>query len=496
VQDRMHYRAKISDTRAIIISPTRELAEQIAAEAKRLTSATNVVVQTAVGGTQKNFALDMMKRRGCHLLVATPGRLNDLLSDPYSGVEAPKLNTLVLDEADRLLEAGFATELRSILSFLPDPRERDRQTMMFSATVPREVIGLVRQNLKEGFHFVKCVDPNEAPTHQRVTQKVVNLRGYENMTPALIELCTRELETPGARPFKAIIYCNTTADVKLLADAFDAYMFKQRETPLRRARILDMHSKLSQSQRTLASTSFRNAERAILISSDVTSRGMDFPNVTHVIQLSPPRAREDYIHRIGRTGRAGKEGEGWLFMTSMSKRDIHEKLYDLPLQEDNSLVTASIDMTQPGKIPERAANILTNTIAAYRSLPREDKERSYTANLGTWRGTTHGQVVVDALNKLSKYGWGEPEPPTVSQAFVDKTGYRGVSGLNISHNAYRGGRGYGSGTRTSIGSHRDEPPRDALSEFDSPRYGDRSSSGYRSSGNRAPRGRRSFNERR
>src|SRR5436190_15115508 len=113
-------RSNAADIRALIISPTRELAEQIAVEAQKVAQKTGVIVQTAVGGTRKREGLLRIQREGCHILVGTPGRLIDIFSDPTSGVGAPKLNALVLDEADRLLDIGFAPDIEQLQSYLPD----------------------------------------------------------------------------------------------------------------------------------------------------------------------------------------------------------------------------------------------------------------------------------------------------------------------------------------------------------------------------------------
>src|SRR4051794_12544851 len=166
-------RARSDDIRGIVISPTRELAEQIAEEAKRMVAGTGIKVQLAVGGTQKNAFLRQVLYQGCHLMVATPGRLFDLLSDPTSGVAAPKLSAFVLDEADRLLGIGFGPQIEEIKRALPDPSEKPRQNMMFSATISQEVVDLVRYTLKSGFEFVQCVDPHANPTHDKVKQHLV-----------------------------------------------------------------------------------------------------------------------------------------------------------------------------------------------------------------------------------------------------------------------------------------------------------------------------------
>lgn len=220
---RGYKRGKADNIRAIVISPTRELAEQIAVEAKKVTSGTGIVVQTAVGGTQKRAMLMQTQREGCHLLVGTPGRLNDILGDAYSGVKAPNLNALVMDEADRLLDDGFQREIDDIKQHLPDPEEVERQNLMFSATVPRDVVDLVRRTMRPGFHFAKCVSEDEEPTHQRVPQKYVKVAGFENIMPSLYELILREhqaAQSGEARPFKAIVYFNSTSEVSLAASVF------------------------------------------------------------------------------------------------------------------------------------------------------------------------------------------------------------------------------------------------------------------------------------
>lgn len=185
-------RADINDIRALIISPTRELAEQIGAEASKIMSATSLKVQTAVGGTQKNFHLKKMQREGCHILVGTPGRVKDIISDPSNNITLDKVHTFVLDEADRLLDIGFAPEIKEIASYMP--KSDSRQTLMFSATVPKEVVSLVRQILRPNFKFVRTVDPNEAPTHEKVPQKVVFLRGLQNQIPAIMEIAHSAIE--------------------------------------------------------------------------------------------------------------------------------------------------------------------------------------------------------------------------------------------------------------------------------------------------------------
>lgn len=460
-------RGSSTDIRAIIISPTRELAEQIAVEAKKLTRNTGVIVQTAVGGSSKAAGLRAIKMRGCHILVGTPGRLNDLLSDPYSQVRAPNLSALVLDEADRLLDQGFAPEIRSIQDLLPRRSEVDRQTLLYSATVPQEVMQIVRQTMKRNFKIVRTVQEGEAQTHERVAQKLVHVGGSENLMPALVELCQRELSHEGGRPFKAIVYFGATAEVSLAAaimrnlKSSGTSMF--HEHPLSPAKIIEMHAKLTQDQRTHAANAFRKATSAIMLSSDVTARGMDFPNVTHVLQMGLPPSEEQYVHRIGRTARAGQEGEGWLFINDLETREARFKLKGMPLQPDKSLETAKVDMSREAQLPEHAAATLTQVGEATRMAPRALKVAAYMANLGLYNWVPDKQKVVDTMNNRARFGWGMEKPPNVSPGLAVKLGLRRVQGLEIGleerepredRGGFGGGRSFGGPRREGFGGGR------------------------------------------
>lgn len=458
-------RTSPSDIRAIIISPTRELAEQITVEAKKLVKYTGVVVQTAVGGSSKQYMLRQLQRDGCHLLVGTPGRLNDLLSDEYSGVSAPKLSALVLDEADRLLDQGFSKEISDIQRLLPDRREVDRQTLLFSATVPKEVMRVVRETMKPNFTFVRTVQEGEQATHEKVPQKIVVTQGFQNNLPTLLELCKREIARsaqgePGTKPFKALVYFNTTMEVVCASELFrnlrtpgDSGQFGRG--PLEPARILEIHSRLTQSGRTSAANAFRAAQSAILFSSDVTARGMDFPDVTHVIQVGLPGDADTYVHRIGRTGRGEKTGEGWLIVSPLEVREARHRLGDMPLDADRTLQTATVDMTQGAQLPEPIAETLKQIGDASRMVPKGDQARLYMANIGYYQWIGNKQKMIDALNAQFKYGWGWETPPRVPPMLVQKMGMSRVEGINIGREdnplAGRGAGAFGKQDSSSYG---------------------------------------------
>lgn len=487
-------RSDASDIRAIIISPTRELAEQIAVEARKIVSNTSVIVQTAVGGSRKREGLMRIQNDGCHILVGTPGRLIDIFSDPNSGVSAPKLSALVLDEADRLLDIGFAPDIKELQTYFPRRQDVDRQTLMFSATVPRDVMSMVRQTMKRDFVFVKTVEEDETPTHLAVPQKLVFLRGMENQLPAIFELAKQGIEKhqqdpANNMPFKAIVYFNSKAEVALAKQAFasmssDSSSYSSH--PLPDTKSYEMHSGLTQEQRTAYSGMFRKAKSAILFSSDVTARGMDFPDVTHVIQMGVPRDRETYIHRLGRTARANKKGEGWLLSLDLDSNNLRQTLRDLPIQSDNSsLLTATADMSTDMGHPPWVSDIFSKVKEGFKRVSIRDKSAAYAAYLGVLSHVKDKYEVVRYINQLSTHGWGLREPPSFSTSSATKLGYRGIPGLNLRSSPERDDSRESSGSRGSYGSINSYGSRGGSRDS----YGSRDSHSSRgSSGGRGGRG--------
>ncbi|KAI6785132.1 ATP-dependent RNA helicase [Emericellopsis cladophorae] len=432
--------ARSDDIRGIIMSPTRELAEQIAQEAKQLVKHTGLVVQTAVGGTNKTGMLRQVQREGCHLLVATPGRLNDLLSDTSSGIDAPKLAALVLDEADRMLDVGFEKELNDIISMLPSVEEKVRQTMLVSATIPDNVIRLARTMVRaDDFEFVQTIPENESLTHDKVPQKVVPVSSWANVFPTLFELMEREYEAaeadPERNPFKAIVYFNTTSLTELAGEVG----FQRRKERMTAMSTFSIHSKLGQMQRTRAADMFRRCRSGVLFSSDVTARGMDFPNVTHVIQIDSPRDRESYIHRLGRTGRQNKEGEGWLILTPLEVNAARKLLNGLPLKQDQSLESAEADIAE-GELPKHFQEFKD----IVQMVPKSLLSSAYSSSFGT---ASRKQELAEDLHYWVTRGWGWSETPPLSPSLVRNIGLDHRSGfINVGERVHsdrddRGGRG-------------------------------------------------------
>ena len=415
----------------------------------------------------------------------------------------------MLDEADRLLDQGFASEIADIQKYLPNRREVDRQTLLFSATVPREVMNVVRQTMKKDFQFVQTVAPGESQVHDNVPQKMVVVRGFENLMPALYEICQREIQKPGSPPFKAIVYFGATTEV-LLSNSILKNIRQPGESrfakhPLHPARIFSIHGRLSQEQRTRSADMFRQSGCAILLSSDVTARGMDFPNVTHVIQVGLPATRETYIHRVGRTARAGKQGEGLLLLTQWEAREARERLQRIPISEDKSVETAAVDMRKDAQLPAYIASILTSTTEAARMAPAKEKIAAYQACLGVYSWFPTKTLLVQSMNDRVMYGWGSENIPKLAPGLVKRLHLDRVPGIEIGRNpeldydfhgpqgylkndqrgsgGLRGGYGsqsrggYGGRGRSSYGDRRDDSA------------GDRSANSFERSGENGYRGR-------
>ena len=222
------------------------------------------------------------------------------------------IDIVVLDEVDRLVDMGMRTEIQKIMSYLP--RKEKRQTMLFSATVPTQLRKIMKDSMKDDFVEVDCVKDGaqSAPTNLRVTQSHVILPSMSNVLSSVYSILK---EATTSRPYKIVVFFPTARMVSFFAD----FLNDGLEYP-----VVELHSKKSQSSRNTASSNFRQAKNAILFTSDLSARGVDYPDVTQVIQVGMPESREQYIHRLGRTARAGKEGSGLLVLFPFESRFLSE----------------------------------------------------------------------------------------------------------------------------------------------------------------------------
>eukprot|EP00729_Bicosta_minor_P009051 gene9051-23845_t len=299
--------------RCLVISPTRELATQIAVEGKTLAQPHGFKIQTVMGGKFQSAEQKRLKA-GCELLVATPGRLQDHLDNsPGFKASLGQLAVLILDEADQLLEMGFKKEIEKILRSLPPPSTR--QTLLFSATVTPQVQQIAQSALRPGKNqaYCDCISKGEDHTHAKVPQ-------YQMVVPMsdLIQTFVSLIELQRKDPtHKVIVFFATARCTQFFAELFCAAGIP----------VLDIHSRKSQSQRTKASDQFRKAKSAVLFSSDVSARGMDYPDVSYVLQVGCASSREQYVHRIGRSGRAGKSGEAMLLLCDFEAFFLRDQTY-------------------------------------------------------------------------------------------------------------------------------------------------------------------------
>lgn len=339
----------------IILSPTRELATQIATEAAKLmTHCKGMDVRLFIGGASKGMQLRDFERRRRDIIVATPGRMNDMLSIPMVRDQVQKAKVLVLDEADTLLDMGFKDAIDSIVQQMPPKGER--QTFLFSATVSPEIRKIARTTLRKDHKFIDCVPANETNTHMHIPQYTSVLPSSDMQFVHIARLLAQDaLANPQGG--KAIIFLPTTKMTELTSMIVKA-MRPSLPWGIRGTRVFEMHSKKTQSARDRTAEEFRGQTGpgySILVTSDVSARGVDYPGVTRVIQVGVPGSKDTYVHRVGRTGRAGKSGRGDLVLLPFEESYIRSTLQDIPfksieidsLQGELETLAAELDANPP-----------------------------------------------------------------------------------------------------------------------------------------------------
>ncbi|KAG2132697.1 DEAD-domain-containing protein [Suillus bovinus] len=317
----------------LIISPTRELATQIANTAIKLTAHhKDFEVRLFFGGASKRIQMrDFMKGRR-DIVVATPGRLRDLLqSEPEVANGISKCKMVIFDEADMLLDMGFRDDIDAIMSYLPPTPER--QTFLFSATLSRNVRQVAQTVLAQDHKFIDVAHESESPVHAHVPQYHTVLPSPSQQIPHLLRLLAHDqLSNPGKS--KVILFLPTTRMTQLFA-TLTRELSKVVLPAGQYTKVYEIHSKRAQDSRIAASDAFRadKSGASILVTSDVSARGVDYPGVTRVIQLGIPAATEQYIHRVGRTGRQGSTvGRGDLVLLPWEIGFLSWQLNEVPLK--------------------------------------------------------------------------------------------------------------------------------------------------------------------
>jgi len=418
----------------LIVSPTRELASQIGDQAEKLiTHHKNLSCQVVYGGTRIGGDVNAFNKRIPSFLIATPGRLLDhmentkLSNGNKFGYDVMRdTPILVLDEADRLLEMGFRQEIKKIMAYLP---KRDkRQTLLFSATVPKELKSIMAENMKSDYIDIDCIhDGGNNPdggahTNSLVKQSYVVLPKLENKVTAVVQLVQEQIDSDPNH--KVVVFFPTARMVGYFAEFFNLGLGID---------VTEIHSKKSQGYRNKASDKFRKCKSGILFTSDVSARGVDYPDVTAVLQFGLPESREQYIHRLGRTGRAGKEGEGILVLAPFEANFVKE-LTNIDISENKEATTLISSPTDP-KIEQAVEKVLARIRSGDGKLTLS-AEQSYQAFLGYYRGHMRRTTIrtkdglVDTANTLAKV-LGLKEQPGLTQKTIGKMGLKGIKNLRV-----------------------------------------------------------------
>ncbi|KAJ1307192.1 hypothetical protein OPQ81_001307 [Rhizoctonia solani] len=355
----------------LVISPTRELAQQIGQEAQMLIKGMPYRVQVIVGGGPKASAeSNKLLKSQMDILVATPGRLVDHIQNFSMRSQLSHIRFLILDEADRLLDQGFRRDLETILHALPDRRIKPRQALLFSATVSEEVKKIGTLALLPEYQYISTVAEDESSTHEHVPQEYIIVQDDADLMPVVGRL----VEERG----KVICFLPTARATGLIAEVMENVL---------NCPVYSIHSRMSQPRRTKATEDFKLAPTGVLFSSDVTARGIDIPGVTCVIQAGLPASAEQYIHRLGRTARAGNEGHGILVLSKweqffLTKKDVLSAGLDKKLipHADTELINRTGSGAALNDMRARVKSALAKT-------DEKTKEQAYIAWMGYYKGS-------------------------------------------------------------------------------------------------------------
>ena len=411
----------------LVIAPTRELAIQIGDEAEKLLlHHSDLSVQVMYGGTKMARDINALNKRLPAIIIATPGRLLDHLQSTkvrgrkFSDDIMKAVDIVVLDEIDRLLDLGFRREIQKILSYLP--RKEKRQTMFFSATVPKGMKRIMQESLRDDYLEVDCVQDgvSAAPTNLRVTQSHVILPNMASVIPSIYSILK---QATTEKPFKVVVFFPTARMVSFFAD----FLNDGLDHP-----IIELHSKKSQSSRNTATEDFRTAKNAILFTSDLSARGIDYPDVTQVIQIGIPESRDQYIHRLGRTARAGKEGTGLLVLLPFESQFLSE-LRGLEVPPNEGLGKVLQQSSEPsGELPGWMVQNFSRIQSGGNKLA-SSAQLAYLAFLGYYLGQvsrirSNKADIVQLSNEFSR-AIGLAHVPSMPKKLITKMDLGGVTGV-------------------------------------------------------------------
>ncbi len=395
-------RARARMPRSLVLCPTRELAAQVAENFDTYAKYTKLTKALLIGGVSFKDQ-DALIDRGVDVLIATPGRLLDhfergklILSD---------VKIMVVDEADRMLDMGFIPDIERIFGLTPFTR----QTLFFSATMAPEIERITNTFLSNP---ARVEVARQATTSETITQTVYEIPGAGRDTAKKKRDFLRHLiDQEGEKVTNGIIFCNRKVDVDIVAKSLKKHGYVAEP----------IHGDLDQSHRTRTLDGFRSGDIRLLVASDVAARGLDIPNVSHVFNFDVPSHSEDYVHRIGRTGRAGREGTAMMISTPKDDKLLAgiERLIDtaIPRGETNMPKPERAKRDDTEDKPKRTrSKKKEEPKEASKEAPvsedkAEEKPKSSRSRGGRGRGQDRGPKVV---------GLGDHLPDFIAQSFEER----------------------------------------------------------------------------
>ncbi|WP_433244943.1 DEAD/DEAH box helicase [Streptosporangium sp. CA-135522] len=338
--------------RGLVVVPTRELAVQVTEDLVTAAGKLGSRILTVYGGRAYEPQIEALKQ-GVDVIVGTPGRLLDLVKQKH--LDLGQIDVLVLDEADRMLDLGFLPDIERIIKLIPD----ERQTMLFSATLPGEIVALSRRYLSRPTHVRAENNDAEAEATPQTTQFVWRVHRMDK-----IEIVGRMLQCEGRG--LTMIFCETKR-------ACDKVVEELKERGFAAAAV---HGDLGQGQREQALRAFRNGKIDVLVATDVAARGIDVDDVTHVVNYDCPQDEKAYVHRIGRTGRAGKTGVAVTFVEweDLTRWKVINNALSLHFAEPVETYSTSPHVFSELGIPEGTKGVLPRANRSRAGLAAEEVE--------------------------------------------------------------------------------------------------------------------------
>ncbi len=344
-------RAAQGSPQALVVVPTRELCVQVTRDLAAAGRLRDVRVLSVYGGRAYEPQVAAL-RKGVEVVVGTPGRLLDLAQQGHLRLGA--ISILVLDEADEMLDLGFLPDIERILAMIPERR----QTMLFSATMPSPIVLLARRFMRQPVH-IRAEEPDEGRTVPETDQYIYRAHAMDKT-----EMLARILQAEGRG--LTMVFCRTKRTAQKVADELEDRGFAAAA----------VHGDLGQGAREQALRAFRAGKVDVLVATDVAARGIDVPAVTHVVNFQCPEDEKTYLHRIGRTGRAGAKGIAITFVDwdDLPRWELINKLLDLPYPAPPETYSTSELLYTDLDIPARAAGTLPRSQRTRAGLDAEQVE--------------------------------------------------------------------------------------------------------------------------